>query len=94
MLKNEDNDVFLIENEIIPLMKNFIKDKEQMHVFSTTTIESWLTQLLRVALLGNNQYFNIGRYTTAILDDYEKCEFFIVNRNRKEILKFLSTLII
>jgi len=94
MLRNEDNDIFLIENEIIPLMVNFIKDKEQMHVFNTTTIESWLTQLLKVALLGNNSYFNIGRYTTAILDDSKKCAFFTSNRTRKDILKFLNTLII
>lgn len=92
--KSDDHDIYLIEDNLIPIMNSFIEDKEKFKDFNTVAVESWLTSLLKVSLLGNTQYFNVGKYVISILDDIDKCKFFISKKSRKDIISFLSTLII
>lgn len=90
----KDDDIYLIEDNLIPIMSSFIKDKENFQDFNNIAIESWLTSLLKIALLGNVMYLNVGRYVAVILDDIEKCKFFLSKKSRKDILEFLLSLII
>ena len=76
-------------------MKTFIEEKKSLHLPKEVVIESWLKALLSVALLGDDtNYMNLYRYIQAILDDVDKCEFFVEEHSRDEITKFLSTLLI
>ena len=88
-------DIKLIEEEIIPIMQDFIQEKQSLHLPSEINIESWLRTLLEVAFKGEEWvYTKMYSYIRTILDDPKKCLFFIEKRSRDEISRFLTTLII
>jgi hypothetical protein len=85
----------LIQTHLMDISKKFVEEKKALHMPSEIAMESWLNSLLEEVLDDDyNSYMNIERYIRCILDDVEKCEFFTIKHSEKDIVKFLSTLII